>query len=416
MFEDTSPFDSSDVTGFAKRIHGLGNATDQFFTRIYDALTGNTRRREQDVARKLQNERQQLLAVAERREQELEQLNGVIAAIPEGIVLQDLDGRVVLINDGARKLVGGQRAFRDSDLSQLFDSYRDIVQVDSELAPLGEPTRLEINNRIIGATLAAVANSDGKRIGTLIVLRDITDQALGDRLKDQFATAVSHELRTPMNAIKMASEVLLGSDPEAAPNRRMLEMVGRNVDILDRMIVELLDISEITAGTFEVRREPINAEQLIWSVVTGMVPQIKASKLDVSVMARDLEHLNFVGDPQRLRWALGHLLQNSIHYTVEGSIILTVSLSDEERLAIQVIDTGVGISEKDLPHIFERFYRGEPRTPDGKLLDPRGLGQGLFIARTVAEAHQGHVGVRSQPGQGSVFTMVLPSGLATLPA
>ena len=416
MFEDSSPFDSSDVTGFARRIHGLGSATDQFFTRIYDALTGNSRRKDQDLARKLYKRQQELLAVVERSQQEIERLDGVIAAMPIGIIMQDLDGRMVLMNDAAQDLIGGQRALRSSELSKLFDQYRDIVQVESELVPLGEPTKLQMNNRIIGATLAAVANHSGQRLGTLIVLRDITEEAIGDRLKDQFATAVSHELRTPMNAIKMASEVLLGANPDAAPNRRMLEMVGRNVDILDRMIVELLDISEITAGTFEIRREPINAEQLIWSVVTGMVPEIKASRLDVSVMARDLDALDFTGDPQRLRWALGHLLQNSIRYTVEGSIILTVSLSDEQRLAIQVIDTGVGISAKDLPNVFDRFYRGEPRTPDGKLLDPRGLGQGLFVARTVAEAHQGYLGVRSQPGQGSVFTMVLPNELDALPA
>jgi signal transduction histidine kinase len=73
-----------------------------------------------------------------------------------------------------------------------------------------------------------------------------------------------------------------------------------------------------------------------------------------------------------------------------------------------VVDTGVGIAEKDLPHVFERFYRGEPRTPEGKLLDPRGLGQGLFIARMVTEAHGGYLTVRSQAGQGSIFTMVLP--------
>jgi signal transduction histidine kinase len=74
-----------------------------------------------------------------------------------------------------------------------------------------------------------------------------------------------------------------------------------------------------------------------------------------------------------------------------------------------VVDTGVGIADKDLPHVFERFYRGEPRTPEGRLLDPRGLGQGLFIARTVAEVHNGYLSVSSQAGNGSIFTMVLPA-------
>jgi signal transduction histidine kinase len=84
-------------------------------------------------------------------------------------------------------------------------------------------------------------------------------------------------------------------------------------------------------------------------------------------------------------------------------------LDEDEKIAIQVVDTGVGISEKDLPHIFERFYRGEPRNTTGKLLDPRGLGQGLFIARKVTEAHQGYLNVRSTPHAGSIFTLVLPA-------
>jgi signal transduction histidine kinase len=104
------------------------------------------------------------------------------------------------------------------------------------------------------------------------------------------------------------------------------------------------------------------------------------------------------------------MLQNSIRYTEPGGhIVVTARLEDAASVAMQVVDTGVGISEKDLPHIFERFYRGEPRTSAGKLLDPRGLGQGLFIARRVTEAHNGYLSVQSSPGGGSIFTMVMPA-------
>lgn len=393
-----------------QRINGLGAATEQFFRRILNSLTRRSQlEKSQSAARKLYKQRQELKAVLERREQELERLHGIIATIDEGIIMQDMDGRVVLINQAAKDMLGSQKAFRNSDLSALFEAYKDITHIDAELAPLGEPTRLEINNTIIGATLAAVADSGGERIGTMIVLRDVTQEALGDRLKDHFVTAISHELRTPMNALKMSSEVLANT-PEGAPaNRRMVEMIGRNVDVLDRMIVELLDISEMTAGTFEVRQDTVDIEALVWSVIKGMMPEIKAARLDVSVMTRDLPHLVVQGDDQRLRWALGHLLQNSIRYTeTDGHIFFMIGLNDQDNLTIQVVDTGVGIAEKDLPHVFERFYRGEPRTSDGRLLDPRGLGQGLFVARTVAEAHNGYLSVQSTVGKGSVFTFVLP--------
>ncbi|MEL6269296.1 MAG: HAMP domain-containing sensor histidine kinase [Chloroflexota bacterium] len=387
---DTSPFEPEDVNGFARRVNQLGAATEQFFSRVYNVLNiRSEQKRQEELNRRLYRQHKELQAIVERREFELERLHGIIATITEGVILQDLDGRVVLINDAARDMLGEDNRFEETDLSSLFEAYRDIIQTDSELTPLGEPTRIQINNRIVGATLAAVANSEGERIGTLIVLRDVTVETLGDRLKDQFVTAISHELRTPMNSLKMAGEVLLSAEEDAPPNRRMLQMIGRNVDVLDRMIVELLDISEMTAGTFQIRQNAVDVEALAWNVVSGMMPEIKKARLDVSVMARDLDQLMLTGDEQRLRWAIGHLLQNSIRYTESGSVIIALSRSDVDRITVQVIDTGVGISEKDMPHIFERFYRGEPRTKAGRLLDPRGLGQGLFVARTVAEAHNG---------------------------
>ena len=153
-------------------------------------------------------------------------------------------------------------------------------------------------------------------------------------------------------------------------------------------------------------------EAIIWNVVKGMAPEINRAGVDVGVMVRDAHELYVKGDDQRLRWAFGHLIQNCIRYTEPGGhIVVTARQDDDGRIEVQVVDSGVGISEKDLPHIFERFYRGEPRTRSGKLLDPRGLGQGLFIARNVTEAHKGYLSVQSTPGSGSAFTLVLPAAI-----
>jgi signal transduction histidine kinase len=396
-----------ELGGVLRRVNHLGSATEQVFSRLYKSLGRRSReQRKGDPAQQAQ----QLKRALRRRDAEIERLNGILASIDEGIIMQDTEGRTVLVNRAARDLLGSQKNFWESELGTLFNAYQDVQRLDTELAPLGEPARLQINNRIIGAQLAAVADSKGDRLGTLIVLRDVTQDALTDRLKDQFVTAISHELRTPMTVIKGMSEIMLAQPEDKKPNRRLLETLSRNVDILDRMIVELLDISELGAGKFSVRQETVDVETLLWSAVNGLQPEIRRASLDVSVMVRDSEALRVTGDEQRLRWALGHLLQNSLRYTEPGGhIIVMASRSPDNQIAVQVVDTGVGISERDLPHIFERFYRGEPRNTAGKLLDPRGLGQGLFIARTVIEAHGGYLTVRSQPGQGSIFTMVLPA-------
>lgn len=402
--------DPRELQGILARVNSLGTATEDLFSRLYTSFNRRSQlQQEVEKTRALQRRYRRLAALTKQREAEVERLNGILASIDAGVIMQDIEGRIVLINTAARELLGNQRNFWESELGTLFDTYRDITTLDSELAPLGEPTRVQINNRILGAQVAAVANSQGERQGMMIVLRDVTRDALSERLKDQFVTAISHELRTPMAVIKGMSEVVLGQPADQPVNRRFLETIGRNVDILDRMIVELLDISEMSADAFSIRQDELNVQDLLWNVVNGMEPELNRANLDVGIMVRDAGHLHIIGDDQRMRWALGHMLQNSIRYTeADGHVIITARLEDEGHIAIQIVDTGVGISDKDLPHVFERFYRGEPRTSQGKLLDPRGLGQGLFIARRVAEAHQGYLSAHSSQETGSIFTMVLP--------
>lgn len=415
-------------------VNSLGTATERLFKRLYRGLNrrasapadphklsgssaGPVRPgRAPEVGARQDAERQSKLREAlQRREQEIARLNGILSTLNDGIVMQDTEGRIVLINNAAQELLGSQKNFWQSELGVLFEASRDLVRLDSELTPLGEPKRLQINNRVIGAQLAAVADINGKRLGTMIVLRDVTQDTVMERLKDQFVTAISHELRTPMAVIKGVGEVIAAQseNPAAVPanNRRLLDTLSRNVDTLDRMVVELLDISEMGAGSFAVRSNSIEMEPLVWSVVNGMATEIKRAKLDVAFMVRDGDRLVVAGDEQRLRWAFGHILQNALRYTEpRGHLAVRLGLAPRHPgyIAIHFSDTGVGISGKDLPHVFERFYRGEPRTATGKLLDPRGLGQGLFVARTVAEAHGGMITVRSEPGKGSTFTMLLP--------
>ena len=400
--------DPQELSGVIRRVDHLGNATSQLFSRLYQGLRRSSESQSANASPS-DGSTDEPESGLKHRDVEIERLNAIIHALDEGIIVQDTEGRVLIENAAAKKLIGSRKDFWTSELGTLFNAFRDVVRLESELAPLGEPARIQINNMIIGAQVAAVADSNGKRIGTMMVLRDVTRDALADRLKDSFVTAISHELRTPMAVIKGMSDVIMGQPQDKPPNRKFLETLSRNVDILDRMIVELLDIGEMSATAFSVRRDPQNIEDLVWQVERGMKPEVKKAKLDVKIMIKDIDRIHLLGDDQRLRWALGHLLQNSIRYTEpKGHIIIIVGLSGENQVAIQVVDTGVGISKRDLPHVFERFYRGEPRTRSGKLLDPRGLGQGLFVARTVAESHGGYLSVQSEVGQGSVFTMILP--------
>src|SRR5260221_13367429 len=155
---------------------------------------------------------------------------------------------------------------------------------EGEMETIGDPIRLQVNNRIIGARLAAVATPEGFPLGTIIVLTDVTREALADRLKDEFVTQLTHELRSPLTAIKGMSEVLLSQPDDRPPNRKFLEAIGRNASILDRMITELLDISEIGAGSFAVRQDVILLDELLIDVIKGQESRVKKAELNVGLM------------------------------------------------------------------------------------------------------------------------------------
>lgn len=394
------------VASMMQSVDALGSNTGRLFERLYGGLRRKSR--SADAERTAQATIRQLQDMTASQSTDIARLTGVLAAISEGVIMQDNQGAVVLMNQAARDLLGSTRAFWDSDLGKMFAAARQQTTLDGEIT-LGKAQRVEVNDRVIGAQIAIVADPQGNRLGTVLMLRDVTRDALSDRLKDQFVTQMSHELRTPLAAIKGMSEVLLAMPEDRPPNRKFLEAISRNAAVLDRMIIELLDISEIGAGSFAVREQEVRLPQLAFNVIQGLESRIRRAELSLGVMVVNDQRLTIIGDDRRLQWALGHLIDNSIKYTeAGGQIAVAIGRRREGYLLIEVSDTGVGISPRDLPHIFERFYRGEARTPSGKIIDPRGLGQGLFVARAVAEAHGGYLSVASRVGEGSTFTLALP--------
>lgn len=404
---------SQQLGGLLRVVNELGTATDSLFKRIYGSLS---RRRKTLVDTEALHRAQVHSRALQRRARaqsiDLARITATLAIIDEGVVMQDPQGRIVLMNEAARLLVGSVKNFWDSPLGRMFADYA-IEQPDISAAgsiePLGEPRQVSINHRQIGAKLARAFSTQGHLLGTVMVLSDITTEALTDRLKTSFITQMTHELRTPLTSIKGMSDVLINMPEGRPPNRRFLEAIGRNVAILDRMIIELLDLSEIEADNFEVRADALALDEQIFAVLQGLEPRLRKADLTVTVMVVNPEHLAILGDARRLQWALGHLIENAIQYTLpQGEIVVEVGRIRNGQVHIKIRDTGVGIADKDLPNIFQRFYRGEAKSPDGKTIDPRGLGQGLYIADAVAKAHRGTLGVASILHEGTSFTMSLP--------
>ncbi len=217
----------------------------------------------------------------------------------------------------------------------------------------------------------------------------------------QFTADVSHELRTPLTVIKGTAEVALrGKDPQECTEA--LTTVDGEVDRMTNIINALLTLARADAGQQQLETERVNLQDLVEDVLAtfSSLAAEKGISLDAEAGAPAEVH----GDRERLRQLLHNLVTNAIKYTQRGGTI-TISLGkDGDWAKITVVDTGIGIPENDLPHIFERFYRVDRARSRAK----GGAGLGLSIVKWIAQAHGGRIDVESEVGKGSTFTVWLP--------
>ena len=404
-----SPRESrSEVGAGLGGVHRFGSASESLFRRMYLRL----RRQRAEQADQFADMRAQIadLHTRQRRQaSQLERLRAIFASLREGIIVQDTGGKVTMMNAAAEAMLGGKRNFWDSEVGTLFEQYRGVTATSAELTPLGESDELPLNNRILRAQLSAIGDEGGQRIGTVIILRDVTHDALALRLKDGFVAHIVRELGGSVNVIKLATELLSAQPEDAAVNQRLLDKLLRNVDMLDQLALELQDIAQLNAGELDVAREPLSIERVVWAVANGMEAALSGRGIDLLVMTRGINGVHARGDATRLQWALGHLVRNGADYGREGGYVALAARREKRGgkpwALVSVSDNGIGVKADDLPHIFDRFYRGDASSAPNA---PRGLGQGLYVARAIAQAHGGTLQVESREGVGSIFTLGIP--------
>jgi signal transduction histidine kinase len=242
-------------------------------------------------------------------------------------------------------------------------------------------------------------------LGGVAVLQDITQLKELERMKADFVAMVTHELRAPVAAIEQQLTVILkGLAGEI--NERQARMLGRAKErakgLLD-LVKDLLDLSKIEAGMQVQYMEPVNIGELLTKVVDLMRSQAEQKGLHLEFeLESALPSVN--ADAANMEGVFTNLISNAIKYTPEGGRVRVVGKREGDYIRIDVQDTGIGISEKDLPRIFERFYRVKTE----KTRQIVGTGLGLSIVKQVVDAHLGTIDVQSVENQGTLFTVKLP--------
>jgi signal transduction histidine kinase len=221
-------------------------------------------------------------------------------------------------------------------------------------------------------------------------------------MRSALVATVSHELRSPLTAIKGYTETLLQSGPwDANTEREFLEIVALSAEKLSTLVDNLLDAAQLEAGVLNLHQEPVRVERIAQQVVGQRQPLA----LDHQLQVEASPHLPLAeADPVRVEQVIANLVDNAIKYSPEGGPITIRVVEDEETVIVSVSDCGIGIAPEHLEHLFERFYRAE----SDSITRIKGLGLGLYICRSLVEAHGGHMWVESQLGVGSTFFITLP--------
>jgi heavy metal sensor kinase len=234
-----------------------------------------------------------------------------------------------------------------------------------------------------------------------------TFNAMLDRILDlvegirEISDNVAHDLKSPITRIRGAAEIALTTGNSM---QEFEQMAASNIEDCDRlldMINTMLMISQTEAGVGEIDLADVDMAKIVKDACNLFQP-IAADKR-VNLECNEIESISLKGDMSLLQRMLANLVDNAIKYTsADGSVRVTVQVNARQEIILGIVDTGAGISEEDLPHVFERFYRCDPSR------STTGAGLGLSLAKAIAQAHQGRIEVESKVGQGSTFQVILP--------
>jgi two-component system, sensor histidine kinase len=319
----------------------------------------------------------------------------------------------VFVRDDVRQLVAlVERQPPWSDLAVILITRQgiDSPAVADAIATLGNVILLERPTRINALVNAAKSALRARRrqfqARDLITAREQAAQALreADRRKDEFLATLAHELRNPLAPLRNSLHILQLTACNDPTIERLCETMERQVNHLVRLVDDLLEVSRITRGKIELRKETVELAGIARNAIETSRPLIDAAGLQLAIsLPQDPMLLN--GDPVRLAQIFANLLNNAAKYTDEGGQIWFTARRENEEVVVSVRDTGIGIPKDVLPKVFDMFMQVD-RTTDRS---QGGLGIGLTLVRSLAQLHEGSVSAYSAgPGRGSEFSVRLP--------
>jgi two-component system phosphate regulon sensor histidine kinase PhoR len=342
----------------------------------------------------------------------------ILQSMDGGVLVIDAEQRILSMNRAAEWMLGItgsasrgrllQEVSRQPDLHRFVgEAFADETE-DREFALQGAPARR------VRAAHTRLLDAEGKPVGLLVVLSDLTQLRRLESVRTDFAANVSHELRTPITNIKGYVETLLdmNGEADAAQNERFLRIIQRNADRLGAIVEDMLMLTQLERPGI---KETLSTERTRVAQIVQMVDQNledEAAAKNMTILTSVPDELWAMVNPQLAEQAISNLVVNAIKYSPAGKRVwiraraIEPSRDGVEMVELAVIDEGPGIGEEHLSRVFERFYRVDK----ARSREAGGTGLGLAIVKHIVHLHGGRVDVESAEGQGSTFRVALPAG------
>lgn len=338
------------------------------------------------------------------------EMGAILSSMTEGVIAIDMEERILSFNRAAADIVGGlketskgqalQEVVRNLQLQQLTNRARE------NNVPVSEDIMLhQADQRIVNVHATPMRDSRQSRIGTLLVLNDVTQLRHLEKMRQDFVSNVSHEIKTPLTAIKGFVETLqdtVKENPEESS--RFVSIIGRHAKRLETIVEDLLQLSRIEKENEakQIEFQEGSIRNILRSSIQICRSKAASKGIDIELSCDD--SLRATINAPLLEQAFINLIDNAVKYSDDGGTILVKAEKTPLELAISVQDSGIGIARRHLPRLFERFYRVDK----ARSREQGGTGLGLAIVKHIAKAHGGHVTVASLRGKGSTFTVHLP--------
>ena len=384
------------------------STTERFWTKIDRVVERFT------LARQLEIVKKQRLSVLMKDSYDEDTMRAIMNTIPDGLIATDQNGNLVFYNSNAAILFGlqGETALglpleKTLKSSDLISFIMETMNLSHSGHSFGHQKvgSIEIGGMTMRVLINSIKGDDGKTIGSVSLLQDVSQKKTMDQLKGDLVSMVSHELKAPLSALLMQLSVVLDGLAGDITTKQK-ELLGKAKQRTKRMIAlvnDLLDLRRIEEGRAVVEIEPLDLGEILHRSIDIMTLSSKDKNITFDV--KIVENLSlFSGDRTGMEAVFVNLISNAIKYTSSGGRVQVELKKADKNFRLRVVDNGIGIEKEDLDHIFDRFYR--IKTKQTKSIGGSGLG--LYIVKAIVEAHNGTVRVESEVGKGSMFIVSLP--------